>query len=191
MAIISRILDTIRRVRYGANVTDVKVNKGSSITISAENYASAGDDANPLPNDYAILSEIPRIGTYASHGFIDPKNANITNPGEKRIYARDSSGTIKATIYLKNDGEIVIENDNVTATLSALGGFNVANNLGFIDLNATGLVSVNGFTFAPGSTGGSTGGSITVDSIIANGKELADHKHGGVQTGGGETSTNL
>jgi hypothetical protein len=207
MGVITRILSFVRKVQGGANVADVKMDLGQNATITGEHYSSPGDDSAPLPGDYAAAITHTVVGSHVPVGYLDPINAGIAQPGEKRIYSRDSSGVVQTSIYLRgdgtwnvdnagytvkatDDGAIQIQNANVTMEITNTGGFKASNVTGFLELLPSGTVSINGFTFAPGLTGSSTGGSISVDSLIVNGKELDGHTHSGVTTGGSNTGPN-
>jgi hypothetical protein len=172
MGLIALVLNLARKLQGFAQVDDVKTDIGSQTTITAEHYSAPGDDSNPLPQDYCALVDLPRVNGYCSVGYLDPKNANISAPGEKRIYARDSSGNVVSDIHLKNDGSVVIDNGTVSMSMDATGLFRVDNGAGFFELTAAGVFNAS---------------SITAPSIIVNGKELDGHLHSGVQTGGSNT----
>jgi hypothetical protein len=75
----------------------------------AEHFASSGDDAPPLPKDFAAVSDAPGRGSKRVTGYVDPKNAGTALGGEKRIYARDPvDGSVVAEIWLKGTGDISI-----------------------------------------------------------------------------------
>ena len=69
-------------------------------------FAPSGDDSPPLPDDLAVLVYNNRTGGLAYLGAIDQANAPEAQPGERRIYARDSSGAIVSTLWLKGDGTL-------------------------------------------------------------------------------------
>jgi hypothetical protein len=119
---IATLLSFVRTLRHGANVSDVKINPGGGPNITAEHFAPAGDDAHPLTTDYVITNEIPRQGGEVVVGYIDPKNTPKAQPGDKRIYARDSSGAVIVEVWLKNDGTALITNANGSVTLRPDGG---------------------------------------------------------------------
>lgn len=89
---------------------DVVVDPGGVNTTTAPHYANVGDDAPPLPGDYAALGESSGTGAEHITGYADTKNAGKALPGEKRIYARSATGDVKVELWLKGDGSIVISN---------------------------------------------------------------------------------
>lgn len=124
---------------------------------SVELMNQTGEDNNPPDGSRVTIIDIGQAFklAIASDDNIEP----ITEPGEKRIYSTDSDGNLKASFYLKNDGSVTLENDN-----------------GFIELKANGDVDINGFIIkANGDSSSPT--SISAPSIVANGKELAEHDH--------------
>lgn len=154
MGIMAKVLSTLKTRRGSADYNQIKVNSGAGVNLRGEQFSGAGDDSIPLPGDYAVTVEIPRQGGVAIVGFVDPGNASAVNPGEKRSYSRSSDGTIVAQVYLKNDGSVIIDNDN-----------------GSITLDAGGDITLNGVTI-------DASGNVTVPtSINLAGKELNGHNH--------------
>ena len=123
MARIAKLLSFIRTIRNGANVSDVKIDPGGNPNITAEHFAPAGDDAYPLPTDYVITVQIPRGGGEVVVGYLDPLNTPAAQPGDKRIYGRDSVGAPIVELWLKNDGTAILSNDNGSLTLQPSGQF--------------------------------------------------------------------
>ena len=129
---------------------DVKTDRGSGDNVTAQHFSAPGDDATPLPGDYAALSGASGTGRFSVVAYRDAKNPNVAAPGEKRIYSRDGAGGIKAWVHLKNDGSFTICNETAT-----------------IEGSPDGTVVINGVIIpADGS-----------DIILANGKSLMHHKH--------------
>ncbi len=172
MGKLAKIISFVRNIRYGGTISDVKVNAGGKNIITAEHYSSAGDDSRPLPDDFAILVEAGRTGNTVAVGYLDVTTTPVAGKGEKRIYSRNSNGDVSASIHLKNDDSVKIENL-----------------LGYIELRADGVVDINGFLITPNAD--ASGNSVSAPSIVANGKELAGHLHGGVETGAGQTGPNI
>ena len=56
---------------------------GGGIIHTTEYFQPAGDDAQPMSSDMGV--EVPTRGAeqYVSMGFVDPRNAGITEAGEK------------------------------------------------------------------------------------------------------------
>lgn len=69
-----------------------------------EEIAPFGTDANPIKDMVAIYSSTTESDSKFIVGYIN-KN-QLAQPGEHRIYSLDSSGNLKAFIWLKNDGKI-------------------------------------------------------------------------------------
>jgi hypothetical protein len=98
--------------------------------------------------------DINRTGVEVAVGYNDPLNTPKALPGDKRIYARDSSGAVIVELWLGNDGSAAL-----------------FNSLGHILLAANGNINLNGVIIAPN-------GDITgLNSLILDGKELKDHAH--------------
>ena len=166
---ISKIKGFFRTERNSAKVNDITVNPGGAANITAEHFQGVGEDSQPLESDFALLVRTVRKGSAAAVGFLDPINAGITGPGEKRIYARDENGDIVVELYLKNDGSAVLSNDSGSMILQANGNF-----------------LINGVTI---DTGGNitTGGNIqgnTIKQTDGGTIDLRTHVHGGVESGG-------
>lgn len=145
-------------------VSDVKCDPGGGANVTAEHTAPVGDDSHPLPGDYAAISDAAGTGRQSTVGYYDPVNEPKTQPGEKRIYARDSSGATIVDIWLKNTGELVITNGAGTFTLEPGGEFNI-----------------NGARITKGG-----------DFITAAGVSLDNHTHdqGADSDGNGQKTTN-
>ena len=138
----------------------------------------------PLPSDYVALNTDEGTGRESAIGYLDPINDQLAGPGEKRIYSRDSSGQAVAHVHLYSDSRVVIYNDLASVTIQADGGIIANNSNGSIDLQADGDVNINGVLI-------DASGDVTVpSSLVLDGKELRDHTHGGVETGGGTTGPN-
>lgn len=105
------IASVVRVVRGATTVSEVRVDSGGSINATGEQYGPPGDDSQPLPGDVALLQRAEgTTGGYDTVGYIDPDNAPQSDPGERRLYARDTTGAIVATVWLKNDGTVLVEN---------------------------------------------------------------------------------
>ena len=208
MGLIGRILSFVRAQRNGAQISDVKTDPGGGPNITAEHFAPAGDDAHPLPDDYVYAARSPQRGRYAAVGYVDTANASKAQPGEKRIYSRDSGGNQKAEVWLKADGTVVSENDQGSTTLAPDGSFEAENGNGSMTLAADGSILgqnaagsfelqtggnfvVNGVTI---TTAGQiiTPTGITTPSAVINGVEADGHIHtqGNDSNGDAEQPTN-
>lgn len=116
MGIIAKVISFTRVVRSGVHISIVKCNPGGR-PKTVPMYSTPGDDAQPLPIDYCILVPLPGSGQYLCVGFANVKNAGKAAAGEKRIYARNSSGTQISEVWLKNDGTILVSNGSVNFTI--------------------------------------------------------------------------
>lgn len=84
---------------------DVKVDHGGDDSLIADDFHGSGVDAPPLPGDFASLVPGPEAGTQQINGYSDDRDG-VAVPGERRTYARDSTGTIVAVIWLKANGDL-------------------------------------------------------------------------------------
>lgn len=198
MGRIAKLLSFVRVTRNDAKISDVKVDPGGGPNITAEHFASSGDDAHPLPDDYVIINDLAGTGRKASVGYLDPVNTPKALPGDKRIYARDGdTGAVVVEIWLKNDGTAIVSNDNGSVMLRPDGGSIIttpestldakadgsikgANGSGSFELEAGGDFVVNGVTI---DTNGNivTAGTINADDVTADNQDvtLSTHNHGG------------
>ena len=69
MGRIAKLLSFVRVVRNGANLSDVKVDPGGGANITAEHFATPGDDSHPMPNDYVALSADSGTGRESAIGY--------------------------------------------------------------------------------------------------------------------------
>jgi hypothetical protein len=193
MGLIAKILSFTRVMRNNAKISDVKVNPGGNPNLTAEHFADAGDDSQPLPEDYAFISSSNGTGRGAAVGYVDVKNLQKALAGDKRIYSRDETGMQKTELWLKNTGDTTLNNDLSSIEILTNGDvkitgpiaqFNVlsdgtitgSNGAGMFQLLPNGDFVANGFVIA--SSGGASGpSSISAPSVVANGKELAGHDH--------------
>lgn len=139
MGRIAKLLSFTRTLLNGANVTDVKADPGGGANITAPHFSAPGDDAFPLPGDYPFLAEDVGEGTAVAVGYVDPKNAQKAEAGEKRTYARDpSTGEAVVEFWQKADSSAILENENGHVELRADGSAILKNEQGFIELRADG-----------------------------------------------------
>lgn len=107
MGLIARILDSFTG-NSGEPAAKVEIYKGDNAT--AKVFNPPGVDARPLDGDYGFSQDSEDTeGGKDVLGFIDPKNAPVSEKGENRFYSRDSSGTIVAIVYLDKTGKIIVE----------------------------------------------------------------------------------
>ncbi len=196
MGRIALILSFVRSLAGEAKVSDVKVNPGGGANITAQHFAPAGDDAHPLPADYVATMRVQRTGSEVAVGYLDPKNEQKSQPGDKRIYARGpEDGTATVEVWLKSDGTALTSNAKGSTTLSPDGSSTVvtpeatfsaeadgsikgSNSAGSFELQAGGNFVVNGVTI---DTSGniSTAGKVNADDVTADNQNvtLSTHKH--------------
>jgi hypothetical protein len=117
----------VERVSDDGHGLDVVCDPGGGANLTAPHCANPGDDSSPLPGDFAQLGESSGTGAESAVGYCDTRNAGKAKPGEKRIYARNASGSVVVDLYLKGDGSLVIDNGS-----------------GKVELQSSGAVVING-----------------------------------------------
>jgi hypothetical protein len=118
----------------------IVVSKGGGVNATAGQFCNAGDDSRPLLGDIAVLVEMPTRGEYGIAGYIDLRNPPQTDAGEKRIYSRNSSGVIKSSVWLHNDGSLEITNTTGTISMATNGTIT----LNGVTIDASGNISTIG-----------------------------------------------
>lgn len=131
-----------------------KVVVHTDIGAEMDNVYPAGDlDKFKVAFPFGFVSKIPKgvTGFYlslfgSSQELITIGNMHFTRPkptgdGDAVFYCTDASGTIKSTIYMKNDGSV---------TVQAAGPVNI-NSTGDTIITATGKVKVNSTDVTVGS----------------------------------------
>lgn len=108
MGLITEILGVTRTDEDGAPVEDIQIDAGGGANVTARHVAPPGDDSPPLAGDKAFVVEGPQTGSEVAVGYLDGA-AKQAAPGEKRVYARDSSGNVVAHVWIKGNGDVVIE----------------------------------------------------------------------------------
>lgn len=142
MGIISTVLSIIGK--------DVKVDRGNGDNVTAQNFSTPGDDSPPLAGDYCALSSASGAGRQTAVGYRDARNSGVAAPGEKRMYARSSDGSVVASMWMKGDKTVHIENG-----------------AGTFQMEPDGTLLLNGVRIpADGS-----------DVILATGKSIMLHNH--------------
>lgn len=132
-----------------------------SDALYLEQFHSGGDDYNP-PNNVKALSSF--LGNNPRDGVIflfRDDTERKSSPGEKRIYATDSTGSvIKAEIHLKNNGDVVIIPSGKILTSGTLEHDG--------DLNVSGTIS-GGIIIAQNGASGNYSNSVTSENGIVTG----------------------
>lgn len=188
MGKLAKLLSFVRTVRRGANVSDSKVDPGGGENITSEHFAPVGDDSHPLPGDYVVAVDVQRTGVTAAVGYLDPANAQKTQPGGKRIYSRDADGNQVAEVWLKNDGTIIADNGGCTLTLNpdgtATANFDILLTVNVPDTIFNSNVRINGNLSWSGIGSGVGGPAImnggitnTGGNIVSDGVGLETHTH--------------
>lgn len=190
---------------------------GSDIN-EMEHLQPFGDDAKPLPQDDGWSDRTSQNGVDVYFGSFDYDN-KITEPGEKRTYARDADGNPVNHVYLKKDGTIIIANDSYSKTINPDGSFVETNGTYSKSVNADGswsetngsytktvdasgsmtqtgqVFNLNGFIINPDGSATSPVGvgapTLTAaSSLTVAGKEQKDHEHlPGTYQAGGDNVT--
>ena len=183
MGRIARLLSFVRSTADQSKVSDVKVDPGGGANVTAQHFAPAGDDAHPLPGDYAATVSAQRSGSEVAIGYLDPKSGQKAQPGDKRIYARNpEDGSTVVEVWLKNDGTATVYNAEASVEVSPGGSIKGSNSAGSFELQAGGNFVVNGVTI---DTAGNitSPATITAPTVVATtsataaGKEMAGHTH--------------
>ena len=146
--------------RRGGAQSDVLADPGGGADVKAYHVQQPGDDSHSLPNDTAMLVELPRQNGFAAVGYIDPLNAQTAAQGERRLYSRDADGTQVSEIYLMNDGTVRVSNDNGFIQLSADGTIEANSGTGSLNIAPSGTAVLDSGT---GSATIDTAGDITLD----------------------------
>lgn len=114
------LIASIKEVFLKGKILSAKIDLGGNELITADYLQPAGEDSQPLIEDKVIAVSLPGSGRGAIVGVNDSFNDKVAEPGERRLYSRDpETGKIKATIHLKNTGDIDIFNENGLISLLA------------------------------------------------------------------------
>lgn len=179
MGLIGKILAYIRITDAdGLKKSEIKCDMGfgANANITREHFQGANTDSVPLKGDFSISTGVHGTGASAFVGFLDPNQNQTSGPGEHRIYSRRADGTEVAELFLKNNGQATLSNDNGSVTLAADGSSSMMNPSGCIKLMADGSVDINGFIITARGAASSPL-SLSAPSISAAGLELAGHFH--------------
>lgn len=87
-------------------------------TKTATEVAPFGVDANPLKDMTAIFAETSNISESVIIGYIN-KN-QLAKKGELRLYSLDDNNSVKSFIWLKNDGTLELDADNINVNAELL-----------------------------------------------------------------------
>lgn len=132
MGVIAKVLSVERVERNGVTVTEIKANPTGGANTTMTMFPPSGKDPQPLKGDYAVGTSVPGKGRMGVVGFIDPVNVPVSEPGDNRSYSRDeTTGTTVAQVWIKNDGSILISNDNGSVTITPDGVVEINGNTDF------------------------------------------------------------
>ena len=176
MAMIGKLLSFLRLNRNGIDTGHARIDVGGNPGTTAMHLSAPGDDTHPIVGDYMVSVRLAQLGRRATVGYIDPVNAPIAEAGDRRVYARDASGTTVAQVWLKNTGEILISNDSGSITLALDGAVAGANSSGGFELQSDGTFVVNGVEIDPTGLITTPTGIVTPSALV-NGVEVATHVH--------------
>ena len=121
-----------------------------------------GSDSPPATGDVVLVLEHTRSGELVAIGANDGAVTQSAQ-GERRWYARDASGVVMATLWLRGDGSI-----------------EMSNAAGSIKLGADGTVAINGATI-------DALGNLAATSVAGTSADLDAHTHT-APPGGGTTT---
>jgi len=106
------VLDSDSVESQGAKIVDVKVDPGGSATETAQHTGEAGIEAIPLDGDFAVYIS-DGSGSKVVVGYFDPKLERKAQKGEIRIVSRAGPGEVSCSIFVRANGEIEIEANDV------------------------------------------------------------------------------
>lgn len=196
MGLIGFIKSLTRAVRRdGTKVDEYVADLGGEEFLTVEHFGTAGDDSPARSEDRVAIFGITGRGRAVCLGYIDAKNEQLAQQGERRLYSRDGSGNRVAQTWLKSNGSVRTENASGSYELKPDGSVRTENASGYYELKADGTVDANGTTIAPNGDvtcpGKITAQEIAAPSIKAAGLELAGHKHSNGTAIDGNTGVNL
>ncbi len=141
MGFIAKILSvTTNALRNEFEFTELKVDPSKGAVVTTPQIGPPGEDSPALPGDFMVGVPVQRTGNHVAVGVYDPANPGQAAPGEVRRYARDLTGRIVATVWLRNSGAVEVSNDAGSVTLGADGSVRLANTAGSVELGADGGV---------------------------------------------------
>jgi hypothetical protein len=94
---------------YIIGIIESRINEKIQVML----YGPSGDDSPPIKDDRILIISIDGTGKHAVSGVLSKSQG--ANPGEKKLYSRDSTGTVKAIIYIKNDGTIELNTGDASS----------------------------------------------------------------------------
>lgn len=145
----------------------------------------AGEESNP-PNGSLVLLLGAGKAMQLSAGVADGIEP-IMAVGGKRIYSTDETGAVvKGLVRLNPDGDILVQNDNTSVNVMPNGDVTVTCG-GAITVYSNDAVNITAPSVVLNSDLQVNGAITATGLVTGGGTVLSTHKHGGVQTGGGQT----
>lgn len=111
--------------------------------------------------------------------------------GSSHIWIKND-GTIvsdngNSTIEQSPNGDIVFKNEGITHDIKTDGSISITNGSGFITMDSSGTVTINGMVIPANGGQASYAGTLSATEVEASGISLTTHTHTGVQAGGDNT----
>lgn len=76
----------------------------AGVNITADTFASSGDDSPPLAEDRIVLVQVDGTGHFVAVGVLTESQG--AKPGEKILFSRNEDGEVQAALKLLNDGKV-------------------------------------------------------------------------------------
>ena len=145
----------------GTNAQFLSIEEFAGDQRTAQIFGPCNEDFAPPEDCKAIEFKLGRgRGYLVSVAYHNQSILPQAIHGEKRLFSTNQAGnTVKAEVFLKQDGTILIENDN-----------------GYFEMKPSGEIEINGATIT-------TSGNF----VTAAGISLDDHLHSDVTTGSSNT----
>ncbi len=150
MGRLGNILEISSVDKEGVKTVEVRIEIAANHIITPAQFLAPGVDAKPLKTDMAVTTSVPGNDKHAVVGYLNAADVDLSKPGEIGLYSRNALGARVATVYLKKDGTIEMENLTGKVTMSPSLGLTIQNGPGSIIISPAGSVSINGkLTVAP------------------------------------------
>jgi hypothetical protein len=136
-------IDSVERsATDGFETTDVKIDVGGGEVVTPPQAAPPGIDAHPLLTDKAVTTGTPGDSGEVVVGYLDGKNLGVSAEGEFKANGRAADGTILVSVWVKNDGTAIIENDGAKLELKLDGSVELSNSKGAYSLDVLGNLAI-------------------------------------------------
>ena len=152
---------------------------------TVEHLTQCGEDTGPTDGAQAVIIGVGQAWKVAI--VTDDKVEPSAAPGEKRLYSTNAAGdTVKASIWLRDDGRVHVNNDAARATLEPTGEILISNSGASVTISPAGVVTI--LAAADITLQSSTAVKIVAPAMTHNGTNIgATHVHSGVDTGPSNT----